>query len=54
MVVREFYYILEFFERKMKMAALVQGRKLNIDVELLGRIMDVPIYGVRTISRKKL
>lgn len=35
------------------MTTAVQGKKLNIDVALLGRILDVPICGVRIVFKQQ-
>lgn len=37
----------------MSLTALVQRKKIKLDKEVLGKILDVPIIGVRTMSKKQ-
>jgi len=52
-VIRELYSTLEFSKYNMNMIIVAQGKKLNIDVTSLGRILDILICGVRTISKQQ-
>lgn len=49
--VKQFYSTLDFSNDGLKMIALAQGKKLNLDDVMLGRILEVPISSVRTISK---
>lgn len=49
--VMQFYYTIKFSDDRMSWTALVQGKKLKLDEEILGKILDVPIIGVETILK---
>lgn len=48
---RAFYSTIEFSNYGLSLTALVQGKKLSLDEEILGKILYVLIVGVRTISK---
>lgn len=49
--VNEFYYTIKFSDDGMSLYALVQGKKLKLDEEVLGKILNIPIIGVGTLSK---
>lgn len=51
---RQFFYIVKFFKDRESLTAMVQGNKINLDEETLGKILDVAIVVVRTISEKNI
>lgn len=47
--VREFYYTIKFIEDGMNLSSLVQGKKIKLDEETLGTILDIPVIRVRPV-----
>ncbi|KAF3624243.1 hypothetical protein FXO38_30360 [Capsicum annuum] len=50
--VRKFFYNVKFSKNEKSLIALVQGKKIKLDEETLGKILDVPIMGVRNVSKQ--
>lgn len=50
---REFYYTTNFSEDGLSLTAQVQGKKIELDKEALGIILDVAIMGMRTVGKQQ-
>lgn len=44
---------MKFSDDVLNLTALVQGKKLKLDEESLGKILDVPTVGVRTVIKQQ-
>lgn len=51
--VREVYYTIKFTEDSLSLFALVQCKKVKLDKETLGKILDVFVIGMRSVEKKK-
>lgn len=49
----KFYYIIDFSKDGISLNAQVQEKPIKLDEETLGKILDVPIVGVRTMVKQQ-